>query len=265
MGSQDGSCIYTSGNRCGHRTDAPVLAIPCPFPERGPLVLRRAQERLRKYYNAPANFIPMLNAVNGSERQQRSERREGCIRIFSAILQRTELTTMRVGTPRPEGFDPLTMAKLAEMAGLSMSRATRATLDLKHAGLIRVYELCEQDDLGRYRGHPAIRWVNPNAFALFGLRDMLDHEREKAAKRLRKLAHAADSTLSQMTQVNLLLAGQRGRRRARPRRDYGAPQNGRELAERKRELQLQAELLAAHPDWPPDDIRQRAAELARHH
>ena len=76
--------------------------IPHP-PKRGrggvPAILSTLSDRLERYLNAPAEWIPSLNAANGSRRQQRSERRIACVQLLRAMLKFCDLASLRIGVP----------------------------------------------------------------------------------------------------------------------------------------------------------------------
>lgn len=119
------------GNFCRHTHHQPRLTIPTPFPANFPAVIVKLTERFPAYYHQPRRQIPSLDLANGSQRQQRSERREACVLLFGSILLNLELSSLRCGIPTLEGFVPLSLKVLAKRAGLSYSRAERAMKDLK--------------------------------------------------------------------------------------------------------------------------------------
>ena len=186
-----------SGNRCGHDPGAPRWFDPPSSHARRPGILRKLSERLRDYYRAPRKFIPSLDTANGSDRQQRSERREACLALLGCIVHYSDLVTLRVGIPQADGsFAGLTMPFLAELSGLGERRAERAIHDLKIAGLVTVHPICKRLDDCAYKGVAAIRALSAKAFDIFGLGRWLRHERDKAAARRRKKrrnAEAADA------------------------------------------------------------------------
>jgi len=79
---------------------------------------------------------PSLDLANGSNRQQRSERREACILMLTVLLKYTDLASLRIGIPTPDGFLSLTIDFLAKQTGMALRRAERALADLKAAGLV---------------------------------------------------------------------------------------------------------------------------------
>jgi hypothetical protein len=146
-----------SGNRCGHRPDTPRFFIPPEHHANRPLFLRTTNKATEKFYDDPS-LLPLLNAANGSTRQQRSERREGCVVIMQSLIHYTDLITQRVGIPQADGsMTGLTMPFLATIAGLSLRRAERAIRDLVAAGMITVHPICKKNQrhsLRRYSRNP---------------------------------------------------------------------------------------------------------------
>jgi hypothetical protein len=171
------------GNKCGHSPDAPRFFSPPEKHAKRPEILRRAQVAIQDYFRRP-EILPLLNAANQSERQQRSERREACIGILACILHYTDLVTLRVAIPQPDGSTAgLTMPYLATLSGLGERRAERAIRDLKKAGIITVHPICEKLKDGTYKGLAAIRTVSKHLFTVLGFHDWLKHEQRKATER----------------------------------------------------------------------------------
>ena len=82
--------VNLGGNFCGHDPSDPILNTlnPVKTGKGGlPRVLSLCMERMDSYYARPSKVLPTLNAANGSQRQQRSERREACIRLLKALLK----------------------------------------------------------------------------------------------------------------------------------------------------------------------------------
>jgi len=192
----DGTAVISSGNRCGHDPSAPRFFTPPAHHADRPAILRKITSAVRNYFNNPRT-LSGLNAANASDRQQRSERREACCAILGAILHYTDLVTLRVGIPQPNGSMagiPMEskniegggrVVGLAELAGLCVRRAERAVHDLKTAGIITVHPVCEKIDELTYKGYAAIRTVSRNLFEAMGLGRWLDHERRRATERKR--------------------------------------------------------------------------------
>ena len=183
-----------AGNRCGHDPENPRWFSPPARHAKRPGVLRKLIERIRGYYAAPAKILPALNAVNASDRQQRSERREACLDLLGSLLHYTDLVTLRVGIPQPDGsVKGLTMEYLAEISGLGLRRAERAIHDLAAAGIVSIHPLAQRLEDCAYKGFAAIRALSRALFDAFGLGQWLRHERDKASARRRKQAKKADS------------------------------------------------------------------------
>lgn len=181
-----------AGNRCGHDPAQPRWFLPPPRHQDRPRILLKLAEQVRRYYHAPVT-LPSLNLANGSERQQRSERREACVNLLACLLHYTDLVTLRVGIPQADGsFRGLTMAFLATASGLGLRRAERAIRDLAAAGILSIHPIAQRLDDQTYHGLAAIRAVSRALFDAFGLGQWLRHERDKAAARRRKKERKAD-------------------------------------------------------------------------
>lgn len=176
------------GNRCGHEPATPRRFTPPPSHKARPTILLRLGERLHDYYGTPQGTLPSLNLANGSDRQQRSERREACLIVLNALIHYLDLVTLRVGIPKANGeVTGLTVDFLVERTTLCKRRVERATRDLVNAGIIRVHPVTKRDASGSYIGKGAIRTVTRTLFAVFGLEGWLKHERDRAAAKRRKL------------------------------------------------------------------------------
>jgi hypothetical protein len=219
------------GNRCGHDPACPRWFEPPPHHAPHPRIVTKLEEAVRAYFADPA-VLPSLNAANGSDRQQRSERREACLALLGALVHYLDLVTLRVGIPQADGtFEGLTLAFLAERAGLGLRRAERACRDLRKAGLVEVYPRAEQTDADRYKGLPAIRRLPVALFKVFGLSKWLQHERDKAAHRRRRhrrrQAAAATEADQGRRELNLEAARQRAEAAAEPAAEPAASETAR--------------------------------------
>ncbi len=191
------AAVVSSGNRCGHDPFRPRWFAAPSHHAAHPKILIKLQEAVRAYFADPA-VLPSLNAANGSARQQRSERREGCLALLGALVPYLDLVTLRVGIPQADGsFQGLTLEFLAERAGLGLRRTERACRDLRKAGLVEVYPIAQQTEAGRYRGQPAIRRLPASLFKVFGLGKWLQHERDKAAHRRRRQRRRQETAASE--------------------------------------------------------------------
>ncbi len=174
------------GNNCGHNPDSPRWFEP-PKQHTRPKIIEKAIQEIRHYYQEPASIIPSLNLANGSDRQQRSERREACLSLLGCLLHYLDLATLRVGIPQNDtSFQGISMPFIAEKTGLNLKRAERAVRDLVKSGLITVHPLCEKLSDTLYKGYAAIRTISAKLFTIFGLGGRLRYEREKASARLKK-------------------------------------------------------------------------------
>jgi hypothetical protein len=207
--------VTGAGNRCGHDPAAPRWFEPPPQHAARPKILLQLQERVRAYFDDP-KVLPSLNAANGSPRQQRSERREACLDLLGALVHYLDLATLRVGIPQADGSTQgLSLAFLAERAGLGRRRAERACRDLRKAGLVNIHPRAQKTEDGHYRGQPAIRGVPEALFQVFGLHKWLQHERDKAVKRHRRHRRRQDAAATAAEQGRRALNGDAARQRAK--------------------------------------------------
>lgn len=257
--------VNSGGNYCGHQPDAPRLDLVKPTTTKTrPKILTLLQERVRRYYAAP-DCLPSLRAANQSKkgRQQRSERREACLQLLSAILEFTDLTSLRCGVPTPSGFLSLTLDYLVEFTGLQPRRAERAMADLKRANLLTVNQARQLQEDGSWRGLAGVKAVNKLLFSAFGLGRRLRHERDRAAKRLAKKVAHKGGTLTGWARSALVLGGLvniGGGRRARPPSGGGAPPGVDPLTYQQARTELLIALKQAYPEMPADE---RNAEAER--
>ena len=206
--------VTGTGNRCGHDPTAPRWFEPPPQHAARPKILLQLQERVRAYFDDP-KVLPSLNAANGSSRQQRSERREACLDLLGALVHYLDLATLQVGIPQADGsIQGLSLAFLAEKAGLGRRRAERACRDLRKAGLVNIHPRAQKTEDGHYRGQPAIRGVPEALFQVFGLHQWLQHERDKAVKRHRRHRRRQDAAATAAEQGRRALNGDAARQRA---------------------------------------------------
>lgn len=198
-----------SGNKCGHRPDAPRFFAPPEKHAKLPPLLRSIQTAIQDYF-WKISIFPQLNAINGSTRQQRSERREACIELLGCILHFTDLVTLRVGIPQANGsMKGLTMPYLASLSGLSERRAERAISDLRKAGFITIHPICKKLPDATYKGFAAIRTVAKELFAALGFADWLKHERRKATER--RLERSEKQRRKELAKVKMAMNGQKSK------------------------------------------------------
>ncbi|MDL4860716.1 hypothetical protein NPJ88_000065 [Halomonas elongata] len=268
--------VNTGGNFCGHTPANPRIALTEPVKQgKGglPGVITEAMKRCVDYYKSPWK-IPSLNLANGSSRQQRSERREACLSTLWAILKYTDLVTLKVGVPTPEGgFVNLTVKYLARQTGLKQRRIERALADLQLAGLVGVHSRCEKRPDGSYKGLAAIKNVSKLFFSIFGLQFRLGFERKRAAKRLKKKQqqHAKMSgTKTSAARRNLTAraaldkAGSTIQQLGLGKKNDQRQDDAQSLAmdeEQQRQLnELMFQYKMAHPDWTAEQCREAAGK-----
>lgn len=179
--------------------------------------------------------------------------------MIDAILEYTDLVSLRCGVPTATGFMSLTLDYLVQYTGLNMRRAERALADLKKANLLTVSQPRQLLEDGSWRGLAAVKAVSALLFTTFGLHERLKHERDRAAKRLAKKAVRAGGSLTSWARSKLVIgnpAPSRGRRV-----EPGSPPRGVDRLTFERERQeVLIELKGAHPTMPPDE---RNAEAQR--
>lgn len=197
--------VNDGGNFCGHSPDSPRLDLPHASTLKArPRVLAKLQQEVRQYYRNPAR-LPSLNAANKSKRQQRSERREACLLALSAILEFTDLASLRCGIPTREGFVSLTIDYLVKFTGMGLRRMERAIADLKNANILTIAQPRQLNEDGTWRGLAAVKAVNRHLFTAFGLARWLKHERDRAAARLQKKTKKLGGTLTQWARNHLVV------------------------------------------------------------
>ncbi len=264
--------INIGGNFCGHDPASPVfnLAKPAKKGKGGiPRVLTLCMERLTDYYYRPRRVIPTLDLANGSDRQQRSERREACVLLLGALLKRTDVTSLRVGVPTQEGFMSYTVDYIAKDTGMSLKRVERALRDLKAANLLTVSQPRQLLPDGSWKGLAAVKAISKHLFGVFGLGSMLRKERDKASKRLKKKAleweqgvNRTPPTRTGKARFGLFLGALAGnldgstRKKNQPKAAADPP----DLEHRKQLMLTALEFMKDNPDWDSDKCREEAAK-----
>ena len=262
--------INSGGNFCGHDPLRPVfeLAKPAKVGVGGiPRILTLCMERLTTYYYRPTKVIPSLNLANGSNRQQRSERREACICLLAALLKRVDLTSLRVGIPTKTGFLNYTIDYIAMDTGMTLKRVERALHDLKAAGLVTVAQPRQLQTNGTWKGLAAVKALSKHLFGIFGLGSMLKKERDKASKRLQK-KHQDEKqnppTRTERARLNLFLGaltdnlnlGKKGPPKPKTKGPPTPEKDGFE--NRKKLMLLAASIKQIHMDWDRDKCYEEA-------
>lgn len=257
------------GNYCGHDPLHPNFTLDKPILKGkggAPRVLTLCAERITGYYYRPRKVLPSLDLANGSDRQQRSERRESCLRTLAALLKFCDVASLRVGIPAQEGFINLRLNVIASHSGMGLKRVERAVKDLKAAGLLTVAQPRHLQPDGTWRGLAAVKAVSKHLFAAFGLTRMLEIERKKASKRLKaKLGNKSENpgTLTSKGRFNLFMGGLAGQiqkskksgGKSGPTSPPGEPPD----FERRKALSLKAmEIKAEHPAWTSEQCFREA-------
>jgi len=212
--------------------------------------------RIKGYYDNPRQIIPTLDLANGSNRQQRSERREACILMLSALLKYTDLASLRVGIPTADGFLSITEDYLTKQTGMAPRRAERALADLKAAGLVTIAQPRKRLPDGSWKGLTAIKAISRHLFSLFGLGGMLKRERDKASKPQAK--KSGNRETADQSRLALALKALTGKLNSKPSRK---PPDDLEY---RRRLNIKlAELKAKHWDWTRDRLIDEAERILR--
>lgn len=258
--------VNHGGNFCGHQTDSPRLDLIRPeTSKRRPGILIELQERMRRYYASP-NVLPSLRNAHKSKqgRQQRSERREACLVLQAAILEHTDLVSLRCGVPTPSGFISLTLPYLVQLTGLHPRRAERAMADLKTANLITVSQPRQLKEDGTWRGLAAVKAVNKLLFTVFGLAKRLKHEQDRAVDRLAKKVKKAGGTLTNWARNALVIGGSKAlgkfRTAAEANRASSVPQVDPVALQRVR-MELLTALMQAKPGRPAQEYYDEADRI----
>jgi len=209
---------------------------------------------LKSYYDNPRQIIPSLDLANGSERQQRSERREACLLLLMALLKYTDLASLRVGVPTQDGFLSLTVDYIGKQTGMAPKRVERALADLKAAGLVTHCPTRKRLPDGSWKGLAAVKAISRHLFALFGLGGTLKRERDKASKRLAKKARKQEG--AGQVRLTLALKALTGKLSSKPNRMPPVTLEYR----RRRDIKA-LELKQAHPHWTRDRLIEEAERM----
>ncbi len=179
--------FWGTGNRCGHDPAKGEFERYCQPQKKGrlPATLQALVEGAREYYKRPA-LLPMLANLNGKSnadgnpRCNRSEARAAESLVLSAIIQFTEFSSLRVGTPLDDGgFKHRSCAEIARVAGLLAPGSTpenpepsqrfwRAFRRLKLAGAFTVHLQYEVKADGSKRARPAVKLLNQDFLLALG-------------------------------------------------------------------------------------------------
>lgn len=255
-----------TGNRCGHNPGSPVLDLVTPVQTgKGgmPLVITRCMEYLERYYSSPSLF-PSLDSANASERRQRSERREACVRLLKGLLRYVDITSLRVGFATPEGFQPITLDLLVRDTGLPKRRLERAHRDLKAAGLLSCKQPRQRSADGQIRGLAGVRAISKHLWGRLGLGNLLKRQRKQHSARLRDKRMQKHTRKEDRANAGLMmgaLANAFGGSSRKPK-PTDTPPNVSDQ-ERRQHLKLALDLKKQHPDWTAREVNQAAWDILR--
>jgi len=259
--------MQLTGNRCGHDPASPLLDLSAMVPTgKGgmPLVITRAMEYLERYYSSPSLF-PSLDAANASDRQQRSERREACVRLLKGLLRYVDITSLRVGFATPEGFQPITLDLLVRDTGLPKRRLERAHRDLKAAGLLSCKQPRERRADGSIVGLAGVRAISKHLWGRLGLGNLLKRQRKQHSARLRDKRMQKHVRKEDRANAGLMMGALAnafgGSSRSKPKPTDTPP--GVTDQERRQHLKLALDLKKQHPDWTAREINQAAWDILR--
>lgn len=203
-----------SGNRCGHDPNAPVWLIrnnpyeqetDTPVDEAGNNRRSRLQYKaiaaIKGYYTN-VRLLPSLNIANGSMRQQRTERREACVRLLESMILHMDVTSLRIGYPDKNAFNGFAYRSvefLADAAKLSYSRAKRALDDLRRAGILSSHQQYIKQGEGestKYTGIASTKRLSEAFFTVLGFEKWLSKERKKASDRRKQRDDAFEQAVA---------------------------------------------------------------------
>lgn len=254
--------MTSSGNRCGHDPASPRLD-PREFPsERLPPVLYDAMAAIENLFHQRHH-----RRFRDIGEARRSEICEAMVLVGRVELSRMDVVTKRVGTPRDDGIVVgVTAERIAKATGLSISRTNRAFAEFAAAGWMTSCQPCELKADGTYRGYPAIRTFTIRFFEVIRCSIKLGIAAAKAHKERKKARDLAEHGEAELQRQRLQRERARLERRnaARMKRISGGRRGNTDADQDERGhrlAELQLEIRAANPQWPPE--RWRAAALAK--
>lgn len=179
-----------TGNRCGHNPNSPNFDLFNPPKKSGMShTVRDLIGGVEKYFKSP-KLLPTLSNLTGKKnadgalRSNRSEAREAESLVLAAILHSTDWSSMRIGTPKPDGeFVPRDGVYLATIAGLAKretdsegrevweptTRFWRALARLRKAGAIDVFNVYVIKPDGSKRARPSVKTLNVDFLVSMGV------------------------------------------------------------------------------------------------
>lgn len=180
----------SAGNHCGHCPSAPRFFTASNTSR--PDVLKIAQKAAKDFYNAPDQFLQSLRHANGTESQQRTERRECISAALQVMLEYTDLDTLQVGTPIQGEIAGIQLGFIAKKLGFHVKRVYRGIKDLATAGYIKI-QWCRRKKFGKFI---TVRQIDiyQRCFKDLGISSVkLQTSRHYKRKSLQKSAQRVDS------------------------------------------------------------------------
>lgn len=160
-----------NGNRCGHCVAAPQLFQRPSEKKAPPDMILFAMNTLKKYYFKPNQWLQNIIYARQSPRQQRSEAREAIARVSQVIIDHVDLATLQIvkWNPYTETFRPLRVSEIADLAGISYKRCTRALSTLKSSLYLKLHYRTKITEEGEIRALTAIKFISRQFFLDLGI------------------------------------------------------------------------------------------------
>ena len=182
------------GNRCGHKPDGSTLGVAKSLVtgEQGaqPKLLQMSCEVIDSMFHNPQKFLKSI--FFRDKRQVRSEFREAICKVLKTIMKFVDLATLRIAVPDENGaLKNITLGVIAQHAGLSLGRCTKAWEYLQERGLARSqkqYEVVE----GQKRGLASFKWLALEFFESIGLGSWFSSDRKKRVELAKTRKHRAE-------------------------------------------------------------------------
>jgi hypothetical protein len=252
------SRVNHGGNYCGHDKYNPCLLLASESGNRPPF-LYSVGAAFRRYFFKPEMF-PSLNHAAGN-RQQRSERREAVVITMQSVLEFLDLSSLRVGIPTKDGFQPLKLEILWRRTGLHRRRFDRAIESLYKSGILLTSKQHKIRNIyNQYIYFPSVRRVSKDFFIAMGFTmDQLLEESRKSYERIKREAQRLGLTATNMVKISLGSAGKKYQEMKAKRQETKT--KGNDLLLRKKLLSKQAELLLRQHTLKPDAAQGHVARI----
>lgn len=135
--------------------------------------------------------------------------------------------------------------------------------DLKRAGLIAITQITQVDNLGHFKGVPAIKKVNELVFRLFGLGEMLNRARKAAFKRLQNKVGKDSNPLSMTERLRVRLFVSGFAHSGERKKCNGSLDHSLSSVDppSKTQADILLTLIEQHPDWSNRQVLDEAKKL----